>query len=112
VLLEARPAMAQLSLREILQLTPERFAAVFKGTAVKRLKLRGLLRNACIVAANLRASDCLEELVRLALEHPEPMVRAHAVWAVGELDETERLQETVGFAHESDPLVLAEYDAL
>lgn len=81
VLLVARDEIAKLPLRELLELSPERFASVFKGTAMKRVKLAGMLRNACIVAANSRATDCLDLLVRLAM-HELPMVRVHAVWAV------------------------------
>lgn len=106
LLLEARPAIADLSLREILELTPERFAERFRGTAMKRLKLRGLLRNACIVAANTRATECIDVLVDLA-RHPEPMVRAHAVWAVRVLGAGPLL--SAARAAESDPRVLDEY---
>ncbi len=107
-LLKPRPELAALSLREILQLTPERFAAVFKGTAVKRLKLRGLLRNACIVAANTRALECVPRLRDLAADHPEPMVRAHAVAALRELDEHAFLEAQR--SKEVDPMVRAEFD--
>ncbi|MCC5023685.1 MAG: tRNA epoxyqueuosine(34) reductase QueG [Candidatus Synoicihabitans palmerolidicus] len=48
-LLASRDQLAQLELRELLEFNPERFAAVFKGTPVKRLKLRGLLRNVCVL---------------------------------------------------------------
>ena len=109
MLLHPRPEIAQLSLREILQLDPVRFAAVFKGTAVKRLKLRGLLRNACIVAANTRALECVPELLGLARDHAEPLVRAHAVWALRELGEIAQL-DTLKSA-EAAPEVLAEYNA-
>jgi epoxyqueuosine reductase len=108
VLLAARYGLADLTLDEILNLTPERFAAVFKGTAIKRVKLAGLLRNACIVAANTGAHSCLETLVRLA-GHERPLVRAHAVWAVRRLGAAERL-ETLQ-SQETDPAVLAEYAA-
>ncbi len=107
-LLAARPALARLTLREILELTPERFAEVFRGTAIKRTKLRGLLRNGCIVAANTGAVDCLDVLTDLA-RSPEPLVRAHAVWAVRRLGAGERLVEAR--AAETDPLVLEEYAA-
>lgn len=108
ILLEKRNHIDQLSLREILTLTPESFAAVFKGTAVKRLKLRGLLRNACIVAANQGAVDLLPELVKLAL-HPEPLVRAHAVWAVRVLGGEQRIESLR--QSEQERIVLAEYKA-
>ena len=106
VLLAARYGLADLALREILELTPERFAAVFKGTPIKRVKLAGLLRNASIVAANTRAHECLDALVALA-RHPLPMVRAHAVWAVRKLGAGGRLAEAR--AAEADAAVLAEY---
>lgn len=108
VLLAARYGLADLPLREVLELTPERFAAVFKGTAIKRVKLAGLLRNASIVAANTGARECLDALVTLAT-HALPMVRAHAVWAVRTLGEGERLAGAR--LREIDPAVVAEYEA-
>jgi len=107
VLLAARYGLADIPLRELLELTPERFAAVFKGTAIKRVKLTGLLRNASIVAANTGARECLDALVRLAV-HASPVVRAHAVWAVRKLEGEGRLAELKGV--ESDSGVLAEYE--
>jgi epoxyqueuosine reductase len=107
VLLTVRGELAELPLTEILTLTPERFAAVFKGTAVKRLKLRGLLRNACIVAANTGARECTEILVTLATSHAEPLVRAHAVWAVRRLGEGARLAGAA--ERETDAVVRAEF---
>jgi epoxyqueuosine reductase len=107
VLLEARGHIADLPLREVLELTPERFAAVFKGTAIKRVKITGLLRNACIVAANTHAHECVDVLVRLAA-HVSPVVRAHAIWAVRKLGAGDRLAATR--MAETDPVVLAEYE--
>jgi epoxyqueuosine reductase len=106
VLLAARYGLADMPLREILELTPERFAAVFKGTAIKRVKLAGLLRNACIVAANTGAVECLDSLVALA-GHASPVVRAHAVWAVRRMGGAEQLRGLQ--AVEADVSVLAEY---
>lgn len=108
VLLAARYGLADLPLREILELTPERFAAVFKGTAIKRVKITGLLRNASIVAANTGASECLGPLVALA-SHISPVVRAHAVWAVRKLGGDGRLAGAR--AVEQDTAVIAEYEA-
>ena len=107
VLLSARYDLAELTLAEILAFTPERFAAVFRRTPIKRLKLAGLLRNACIVAANVRDPSLLPQLVPLAANHASPLVRAHAVWAVQELGGSEQL--AVARTRETDPIVLAEY---
>jgi len=108
VLLTPRPGLAALKLREILSLTPEQFAEVFRGTAIKRLKLRGLLRNACIVAANTSARDCLPLIERLAVSHPEEIVRAHAVWALRVLVPARSLRDMR--ERESSAVVLGEYD--
>lgn len=108
LLLAARHELADLSLREILALTPEKFAEVFRGTPVKRLKRAGLLRNACVVAGNLRALDCVDLLEDLAARETA-MVRAHAVWALRRMGAVGRLPALR--AQETDPLVLAEYEA-
>ena len=112
VLLTARYDLAGLSLRELLELTPERFAEVFRKTAIKRVKLAGLLRNACIVAGNTGASDCLDVLVKLA-GGESALVRAHAVWAVYRIVGHARATELLAAARaaERDDAVLAEYAA-
>lgn len=115
VLVKGRPEIGRLGLTEILELTPERFAALFKGTAIKRVKLAGLLRNACVVAGNLGATECAPLLARLADAAPAegtpaaPLVRAHAVWALARLDGRATLAELA--ARETDAQVRAEYAA-
>jgi epoxyqueuosine reductase len=112
LLLAARHELADLPLAEILRLTPARFAEVFRRTAIKRLKLAGLLRNACVVAGNLGDRALLPPLVQLAA-HESAVVRAHAVWAVGRLAEACEAQALLGPARaaERDPAVLEEYAA-
>ena len=109
LLLSARHDIAALTLPEILALTAERFAQVFRRTPIKRLKLTGLLRNACIVAGNTGDGSLLPPLVALASAHPSALVRAHAVWAVFRLGGAASLAEAR--AREADPDVLAEYAA-
>lgn len=112
VLLVARRELGELTLREILQLTPERFAAVFRRTPIKRAKLAGLLRNACVVAGNTRDESVLEDLIRLAGEGV-PLVRVHAVWAVFRVVGAPRARELLkeARAREANEKVLAEYRA-
>lgn len=110
VLLSARFDLPQLTLADLLALTPESFAATFRKTPIKRLKLAGLLRNACIVAGNSGDTTLLPALVGLTA-HALPLVRAHAVWAVRRLAGAEAaalLQ--AARAAESDAAVLAEYE--
>ncbi|HTB80479.1 MAG TPA: tRNA epoxyqueuosine(34) reductase QueG [Opitutaceae bacterium] len=111
LLLAARGEIAALPLREILELTPARFAEIFRGTAIKRVKLAGLLRNACVVAGNSGDRSLLELLAKLAA-HALPVVRAHAVWAVFRLAGAEAGTILAGARKaEADAVVLAEYAA-
>lgn len=118
-LLDARPEIARIPLRDLLALTPETFATHFRKTAVKRVKLAGLLRNACVVAGNMRArtdltgvsaEEHLAQLARLAT-HESPLVRAHAVWAVFQIAGAGRARKLLAsaFAKETDDGVLDEY---
>ena len=109
LLLAARDDIAGLPLQDLLALTPERFAEVFRRTPIKRLKLVGLLRNACIVAGNSGDRSLLPQLVSLATAHSLALVRAHAVWAVFRLGGGEQL--AAARATEADPIVQAEYAA-
>lgn len=112
LLLAARHDIAELSLLELLELTPARFTEVFRRTAIKRLKLAGLLRNACVVAGNAGDATLLPALVKLAALDPA-VVRAHAVWAVRRIagaGAAELLQSVR--EKETDATVLAEYSGL
>ena len=113
MLLTVRGEIAELELREILELTPVRFAEVFRRTPIKRVKLGGLLRNACVVAGNSGAASLLPQLVRLAGGHELALVRAHAVWAVFRLAGEPRASTLLREARaaETDAGVLAEYAA-
>jgi epoxyqueuosine reductase len=108
LLLTVRNEMTALTLSELLALTPERFAAVFKGTAIKRVKHAGLLRNACIVAGNSGEVSLLPQLVKLAT-HELALIRVHAVWAVRRLGGAALL--AAARAVEADAAVLEEYAA-
>jgi epoxyqueuosine reductase len=109
LLLAARGEIAELGLGEILALTPGRFAEVFRRTPIKRVKLGGLLRNACIVAGNSGETALLPQLLRLAGTHELALVRAHAVWAVFRLGGGAGL--AAARAAETDANVMAEYAA-
>ena len=109
LLLSSRHDLTSLTLAEILALTPERFAEVFRRTAIKRLKLVGLLRNACVVAGNSGDHRLLPEVIRLATSHKRALVRAHAVWAVFRLGGGPTLAAVR--TQESDLMVQAEYAA-
>jgi epoxyqueuosine reductase len=71
--------------REILGMTQEEFSRAFKGSPMKRAKLRGLKRNAAVVLGNIGTAADVPALEQ-ALDDPEPLVREHAAWTLARLD--------------------------
>jgi epoxyqueuosine reductase len=70
-----------LNLQEILEIPDEQaFLARFAGSPLMRAKRTKLLRNACIVAANLKRQDLLPQIQKLCLD-PDPIIAHHARWA-------------------------------
>ena len=67
--------------REILAMDDGTFRAAFKGSPMKRAKLRGLKRNAAVVLGNMGSRDDVAAL-DAALQDREPLVRQHAAWAL------------------------------
>lgn len=82
--LQPDPALIGRSLKEWLQLTPEQFADQLNETPLSRPGRTGILRNACIVAGNLKAMEVVPELTRLAGD-PDLLVREAALWALTQL---------------------------
>jgi len=67
--------------RVLLAMSQDEFNVAFKGSPMKRAKLRGLKRDAAVVLGNARNADDADVLTR-ALDDPEPLVREHAAWAL------------------------------
>ena len=61
--------------REVLTMTQDEFSAAFKGSPMKRAKLRGLQRNAAVVLGNAGNRSALPSLAA-DLSDEEPLVRA------------------------------------
>lgn len=71
--------------RDLLQLTPDDFARVFRGSAMKRAKLTGLQRNATVALGNIGSSEAADALER-ARASDDPLVRKHAAWALARIN--------------------------
>ena len=71
--------------RELLGMSQAEFSAAFKGSPMKRAKLRGLKRNAAVVLGNVGTADDVHVLERVRDEEPDEMVREHAAWALGRI---------------------------
>lgn len=70
--------------RDLLGMEQETFSAAFRGSPMKRAKLRGLKRNAAVVLGNAgTAADV--PLLASALADAEPLVRRHAAGALGRI---------------------------
>ena len=67
--------------RKIIPMSTDNFRETFRGSAMKRAKLRGLKRNAATVLGNIGTPEDLPVL-RAALEDSEEIVREHASWAI------------------------------
>ncbi len=83
---DARTAWQHPSLPEILALDAAGFRARYGHTPITRAKRRGLLRNAAVALGNTGNPAAVPALTS-ALADPEPLVRGHAAWALGALDD-------------------------
>jgi epoxyqueuosine reductase len=70
--------------RELLGMSAPEFSAGFKGSPMKRAKLRGLKRNAAVVLGNVGTAEDIPTLAQ-AITDPEPLVAEHATWALAQL---------------------------
>jgi epoxyqueuosine reductase len=72
-------------------LTQEDFSRKFRGSAVKRAKWRGLVRNACVALGNSRVTRESEAYRRIALllsrlaDSDDALIAEHARWALAKL---------------------------
>lgn len=69
---------------ELLAMPQPEFSAAFKGSPMKRAKLRGLKRNSAVVLGNIGSPEDGPALAA-ALSDDESLVRSHAAWAIGRL---------------------------
>lgn len=71
-------------LMPLLSLTDEEFRRRFRASPILRAKRRGFLRNVAVALGNLKRPEAVPALAR-ALADPEPLVRQHAAWALGQM---------------------------
>jgi epoxyqueuosine reductase len=112
MLFHARAETDNPPLIELLQLDDAAFRKRFAKTPVKRTGRARFVRNALIAAGNSGRPE-LARLIEPLLKDDSALVRGAAVWAVARLAGTERFAALAAShrPHESDPTVLAEWDA-
>ena len=98
------------NLIDLIQINQEKFSQRFKGSPIKRIKRRGLLRNVAVALGNSGNKQAIPILIRV-LDDEESLIRAHVVWALGELSGPEVLpviREKLN--NESEKIVLEEIE--
>ena len=68
----------------LLALDQPAFSERFRGSPIKRAKLSGLKRNACVALGNLGDAAAVPALSS-ALRDADTLVRGHAAWALGRI---------------------------
>jgi len=99
-------------LADLLRLDDQAFRQRFAKTPIKRTGRNRFVRNVLIAAGN-SGQKGLAEAIENLLADASPLVRGASVWALGRLMSRDRLAR-LGDVHriqESDPSVLAEWDA-
>ncbi len=79
-----REPLGSMDLIAMLRMSRESFIAATKGSAIRRARYPGFLRNVAVALGNSGDPVAVPPLVE-ALAHEEPLVRAHAGWALGQL---------------------------
>ena len=74
---------------DILRLDDESFRSSFRGSPMKRAKLRGLKRNAAVALGNTGTGADVATLIHVA-ENDDPMLADHARWAIARIAEREQ----------------------
>jgi len=108
--LQARDDLRAPALDALARLDDAAFRVHFAGSPIKRTGRDRFVRNVLIAIGN-SGDPTLAEVAEERLEDASPLVRAMAVWALGQLLEPEtlaRLSERHR-THEHDPAVLAEW---
>ena len=73
------------TLERLLALDGPGFIVLFAGSPIRRAGRAGLLRNVCVALGNRSDRRSIPALARAAVEDPDPVVRGHACWALGEI---------------------------
>lgn len=111
--LRARPDLSSPLLSEFATLDDAAFRERFSGTAIKRIGRDRFVRNVMIALGN-SGDDAVAPMLAQRLSDASPLVRAMAVWALGQLlggDAIDRLRKHRSPA-ETDLDVRAEWAAL
>jgi len=105
------PGTRSPSLVDLMSMDEPGWEAFSRGSPLRRAGRAGFLRNVAVALGNWGSPEAVPVL-SAALSDPEPLVRGHAAWALGEIASSGSLSalEAARVA-ERDPVVLEELDA-
>ena len=90
------------ALTPLLSLDEDGFRRRFEGSPIRRAKLSGLRRNACVALGNIGDRAAIPALAA-ALRSDDAIVRSHAAWALGRIGgETAKTALKSALANERD----------
>ena len=69
----------------ILEMDQRTFSDRYKNSPIKRTKLVGLQRNACVALGNNGDEKAILPLSKVLYSSEESVVRLHAAWAIGRI---------------------------
>jgi epoxyqueuosine reductase len=104
---ELRPSRGLPDLLQLIGLGQNQYRQLVKRTALRRLHLPQLLRNVCVALGNAGDPRALSPL-RARLGDRHALVREHAAWALGRLQDEKSLRDQLFV--ESDATVRAELE--
>lgn len=109
---QPRSSLEAATLDHMLNLDSQNLRKDFKGSPLLRSKRRGLLRNAAVVAGNSGDRRYVTRLISLLEQDSEPLVRAHAAWALGRIRSPKALDRLrAARSNEGSPEVIEEIEA-
>ena len=90
---EPRDGLLAPSLEWLASLSEREYQEIFRGSAMKRAKYQGLVRNACIALGNAApqfapaASERVRALLARLSASADPVIAEHAAWALTHVEE-------------------------
>ena len=100
-------------LKELISLDDAAFRKFFSGSPIKRIGRDRFIRNTLVALGNSKTRDVPTDLLKL-LSDPAPIVRSMAVWALGQIGESDIIKSSFRklFASEKDEVVRCEWKAI
>jgi epoxyqueuosine reductase len=79
-----RSQVVNQSLIQLMKMNESEWDVFSQGSAIRRAKRAGFLRNVAVALGNSKSHDAVPALID-ALSDQEPVVRGHAAWALGQI---------------------------